>query len=76
MRALVEANPSATFLLMDSLPDNSLEETGHWFFRRGLVRQVEKADTHVYLDEADAENRRLLAAYRHPLSQKGQAMDV
>ena len=51
---------------MDFLPDNSLEETGHWFFRRGLVRQVEKADTHVYLDEADAENRRLLAAYRIP----------
>ena len=66
LRALVQANPGATFLLMDFLPDNSLEETGHWFFRRGLVRQVEKADTHVYLDEADAENRRLLAAYRIP----------
>src|SRR6185503_9382890 len=65
LRALVEANPTRPFALVGPPSDNSLA-SAYWFYRRGVVEQVEKLSKDVGLDAAAEDNDRLLQRYRLP----------
>lgn len=66
LRALVEANPNRTFAVMGGVPDRSLDD-GYWYYRRGLISQVERRGTEVTLEIANQHNRELFERYRVPL---------
>lgn len=65
LRALVEANPTRTFVLIGAPTDNSLTNV-YWLHRRGIVEQVEPMSTDIGLDAAAEDNERLLHSYRLP----------
>ena len=65
MKALVDANPSRPVACVGIASDDSIKGS-YWFYRRGLVSQVEPMGKDVKLDELIADNNQLLARYRPP----------
>lgn len=65
LRTLLEANPARAFAFVgDPQDDGSLRS--YWFFRRGLVSQIEPWRKDISPEAIAAENERLLRGYRVP----------
>jgi dolichyl-phosphate-mannose-protein mannosyltransferase len=69
MKSFVDANQGRTIALVGSLPDESLKGT-YWFYRRGLVMQIEPIAKDVPLSAMAADNEQLINSY-HPPSPDG-----
>jgi hypothetical protein len=65
LRAIVDANPDRTFVLMGAPPDGSLEPA-YWLLPMGLTLVVEPQSRDVALVDLDAGNDRLFAGYTPP----------
>lgn len=65
LRAFVDANPGRPFEIVGAPIDTSLTGS-HWFYRRGLVEEIEPMSRDIGLDAAVQENDRLLSAYHLP----------
>jgi 4-amino-4-deoxy-L-arabinose transferase-like glycosyltransferase len=65
MKALIEANPSRPVAVIGIASEDSIKGS-YWFYRRGLVAEVEPMSRDVKLDELIADNERLFTRYRPP----------
>jgi len=64
-RMLIEANRGRPFAVDGFNGDDSLKQD-YWFYRRGLVDEIEPMSRDVKLDEMIADNQRLFDRYRLP----------
>jgi len=65
LKGLVDANPGRPVAVVGITSEDSLKGS-YWFYRRGLVAQVEPISKDVKLDELIAENQRLFDLYKLP----------
>jgi hypothetical protein len=65
LKSLVDANSGRPIAVVGITSEDSLKGS-YWFYRRGLVNQVEPISRDVKLDEMIAENQRLFDMYRLP----------
>jgi len=64
-KMLIEANRGRPFAVDGFNGDDSLKQD-YWFYRRGLVDEIEPMSRDVKLDEMIADNQRLFDRYRLP----------
>lgn len=66
LKALVDANPMRSFVVLDEpLPDDSLA-AGYWFYSHGLAQEVLPVTVDRDLPQLVSENEQLLGTYRIP----------
>jgi hypothetical protein len=76
IRALMEANPGHR-VAVDGVSSEAALNQNYWFYRRGLVDELEPMTRDVKLDELISENESLLRHYRVPApgSIKAQSLE-
>jgi 4-amino-4-deoxy-L-arabinose transferase-like glycosyltransferase len=65
LKALVDANPARPVGVVGIASEDSIKGS-YWFYRRGLVAQIEPISRDVKLDELIADTERLFTRYRPP----------
>ena len=65
VKAIVDANPGRPFALIGDALDTSLQQS-HWFYRRGVLGELQPMATNVSLDTMTDDNERLLGMYKPP----------